>query len=54
MDEKILYKSTYHIDRDLHLELKEYCKKNGLKINFFIEQIIKEKLESIKNNEKKC
>ncbi len=45
MDKKItnvgIYKETY-------LELKEYCKSNGLKISFITSSVIKNYLEDIK------
>lgn len=36
--------STFQIDKNLHLEVKEYCKNNNLKVKDFLENLIKEKL----------
>jgi hypothetical protein len=41
---------TIKMNDSLHKELKDYCKKNCLKINDWVNMIVKEKLEDIKNN----
>lgn len=40
----LLPKSSIVIDRDVHRRLKVYCDKNGIKINYFVEKIILEKI----------
>jgi len=39
------------IDEDLHLELKKYAKDNSLKLNDWVEKIIKKEFEKIKEKE---
>lgn len=41
-------KSNVAIDIQTYLELKEYCKLNGLKINYITTSIIKNYLEEVK------
>ena len=40
---------TIKIDENLHKELKEYSKKNSLKLNDWIEKLIKNEFEKIIN-----
>jgi len=37
------------ISEELHTELKIYCSKNLLKLNLWVEKILKEKINQIKN-----
>jgi len=39
------------IDENLHIELKKYAKENSLKLNEWIEKLIKMEFEKIKNKE---
>ena len=43
---------TVKISPELHKELKVYCSQEGLKLNQWIEKILKEKINKIKNVEK--
>lgn len=38
--------STFQIKRDVHLQVKEYCQKNNLKVRDFLEQIILERINN--------
>jgi len=40
---------TLKIDQNLHHELKEYAKKNTLKLNDWVENIIRKEFEKIIN-----
>jgi len=40
---------TLKIDENLHRELKKYSKENTLKLNEWIENLIKKEFEKIKN-----
>lgn len=44
-------RTSWYIDYDKWLEVKKYCKKNGLKLNYFISQAVHEKMEKIKEQE---
>ena len=46
MDDKI---KTLKISVELHKELKIYCAQNSLKLNNWIEEIISQKLNELKN-----
>jgi hypothetical protein len=39
--------STFQIDKNLHLEVKEYCKNNNLKVKDFLENIINTQFNEI-------
>jgi hypothetical protein len=36
--------SSFQITKELHSQIKEYCRKNNLKVRSFIEETIKDKL----------
>ena len=36
--------STFQISKELHKEVKEYCKSNNLKVKDFLEEIIKKSI----------
>lgn len=40
--------TSIQINKETHTELKKYCKNKGLKLQWFIETIIKEKLNDTK------
>jgi len=44
--------TTLQINKELHRELKEYCKKRGFKISGLVETIIKNKITPSRSNEK--
>jgi len=39
------------INQDTHNALKEYCRRNGLKLNAFVEIILRKKLKSLEEQE---
>lgn len=39
------------INQNTHDALKEYCKRNGLKLNAFVEIILRKKLKSLEEQE---
>lgn len=38
--------SSFQITKDLHSRIKDFCKRNNLKVRSFIEQTLNEKLEN--------
>jgi hypothetical protein len=36
--------STFQISKELHKDVKEYCKSNNLKVKDFLEEIIKKSI----------
>jgi hypothetical protein len=47
-------KKTLKIDKDTHLRLKVFCAEHGFKINEWVDVIINQTIDKIKNkNEKK-
>lgn len=36
--------STFQISKEIHMEVKEFCEKNNLKVREFLEKIIKSNL----------
>lgn len=42
------------IPETLVLELREYCKSNGILMNYFVSEAIKSKLKKVKRNEEKA
>jgi len=44
-------KKTLLIDEKTHIKLKEFCKKNSIKLNEWVDKLINKEVDSISKNE---
>lgn len=38
--------STFQISKDIHLKVKEYCKRNNINIRLFVEDLLSNKIKN--------
>jgi len=47
----MLKTTSIQVSKNLHNELRTYCKKNGLKMQWLVEKLIKEELNGTKKED---